>query len=90
MADVGAKVDVSGAAGFIQVAGAHGATASLWSWSDAGTVSANVSGFAWGGSFAATGGRYIGSDGTTQADPRAKGGTFMLGGGCDLAAPGYD
>ncbi len=80
VAEAGAKVDVSGAAGFIQVAGARGATTSLWSWSDAGTVSAHVTGFAWGGDFAALGGRYIGTDGAVQADSRASNGTFMLGG----------
>lgn len=81
MSDAGAKVDVSGAAGVVQVAGARGATTSLWSWSDAGTVNVDVSGFAWGGSFAATGGRYVAADGTTQADARANGGTIRLGGG---------
>jgi filamentous hemagglutinin family protein len=80
VAETGAKVDVSGAAGFIEVAGARGATTSLWSWSDAGTVSAHVIGFAWGGEFAALGGRYIGANGAVQADSRAGGGTFMLGG----------
>ncbi|MES2194871.1 MAG: filamentous hemagglutinin family protein [Pseudomonadota bacterium] len=82
VADAGARLDVSGSAGSIQVAGARGATSSsLWSWSDAGTVNANVSGFAWGGSLAAMGGRYVGSDGTAQADTRANGGTVKLGGG---------
>ena len=81
MAEAGAQLDVSGAAGFIQIAGARGATSSLWWWTDAGTVSADVSRFAWGGSLAATGGRYIGSDGAAQADSRANGGTFKLGGG---------
>ncbi|RXT36471.1 hypothetical protein B5V03_32950 [Bradyrhizobium betae] len=76
-----AKVDISGAAGFIQVAGARGATSSLWSWSDAGTVNVDVSRFAWGGSFAAAGGRYVAADGTTQADARANGGIIRLGGG---------
>jgi filamentous hemagglutinin family protein len=81
VADAGAKLDVSGSAGFVQVAGAHSATSSLWLWSDAGTVNVDVSQFAWGGSFAATGGRYVGADGTAQADPRANGGTLRLGGG---------
>lgn len=81
VADAGAVVDVSGAAGNIQVAGARGATTSQWSWSDAGTVSADVSGFSWGGSFAAAGGRYVAGDGTVHADARANGGTILLGGG---------
>ncbi|MET4169516.1 filamentous hemagglutinin family protein [Bradyrhizobium sp. LA6.1] len=81
VADAGAVVDVSGAAGNIQVAGARGATTSQWSWSDAGTVSADVSGFSWGGSFAAAGGRYVANDGTLHADARANGGTILLGGG---------
>ncbi|MET4084738.1 filamentous hemagglutinin family protein [Bradyrhizobium sp. LA7.1] len=81
VADAGALVDVSGAAGNIQVAGARGATTSQWSWSDAGTVSADVSGFSWGGSFAAAGGRYVAADGTVHADSRANGGTILLGGG---------
>ncbi|MFK4655704.1 filamentous hemagglutinin family protein [Bradyrhizobium japonicum] len=81
VADAGAVVDVSGAAGNIQVAGARGATTSQWSWSDAGTVSADVSGFSWGGSFAAAGGRYVGGDGAVHADSRANGGTILLGGG---------
>lgn len=81
VADAGALVDVSGAAGNIQVAGARGATTSQWSWSDAGTVSADVSGFSWGGSFAAAGGRYVAGDGTLHADARANGGTILLGGG---------
>ncbi|MFB9261985.1 filamentous hemagglutinin family protein [Bradyrhizobium erythrophlei] len=81
VADSGALVDVSGAAGNIQVAGARGATSSQWTWSDAGTVSANVGGFAWGGGFAAAGGRYVAGDGGVQADARANGGTILLGGG---------
>lgn len=81
VADAGAVVDVSGAAGNIQVAGARGATTSQWSWSDAGTVSADVSGFSWGGSFAAVGGRYVAADGSLQSESRANGGTILLGGG---------
>lgn len=81
VADAGAVVDVSGAAGNIQVAGARGATTSQWSWSDAGAVSADVSGFSWGGSFAAAGGRYVAGDGSLQAESRANGGTVLLGGG---------
>lgn len=81
VADAGAKLDVSGSAGTVQVAGAHGATSPLWLWSDAGTVNADVSQFAWGGSFAAMGGRNVDAAGTTQADPRANGGTLRLGGG---------
>ncbi|MBR0964138.1 filamentous hemagglutinin family protein [Bradyrhizobium diazoefficiens] len=81
VADAGASVDVSGAAGTIQIANARGAVSSQWSWSDAGTVSADVSGFAWGGSFAAAGGRYGAADGSVQSDARANGGTILLGGG---------
>jgi filamentous hemagglutinin family protein len=81
VADAGATVDVSGAAGTVQVQGSRGSTSSVWSWSDAGTVSADVGGFAWGGSFVATGGRYVGTDGITHADPRANNGTLILGGG---------
>jgi filamentous hemagglutinin family protein len=81
VADAGATVDVSGSAGTVQVQGSRGNTSSVWSWSDAGTVSADVGGFALGGSFVATGGRYLGTDGITHADPRANNGTFILGGG---------
>lgn len=81
VSDAGAVVDVSGAAGNVQVAGARGATTSQWSWSDAGTVSADVTGFSWGGSFAAAGGRYIAADGSTRTESRANGGTVLLGGG---------
>lgn len=81
VADAGALVDVSGAAGNIQVVGARGAITSQWSWSDAGTVSADVNGFSWGGSFAAAGGRYVAGDGAVHADSRANGGTILLGGG---------
>jgi filamentous hemagglutinin family protein len=81
VADAGALVDVSGAAGNIQVANARGVTSSVWSWSDAGTVSADVTGFAWGGSFAAAGGRYVAGDGSVKSDSRANGGTVLLGGG---------
>ena len=79
VADAGAQLDVSGSAGAIQLAGTQGG--SVWSWSDAGVVSADVSAFAWGGSFAAMGGRYLGADGVAHADPRANGGTIILGGG---------
>ncbi|OAF02723.1 hypothetical protein AYJ54_25965 [Bradyrhizobium centrolobii] len=81
VADAGALVDVSGAAGNVQVVTGRNATTSQWSWSDAGTVNADVSGFAWGGSFAAAGGRYAAGDGSVQADSRANGGTILLGGG---------
>ncbi|KQT03020.1 MULTISPECIES: filamentous haemagglutinin family protein [unclassified Bradyrhizobium] len=81
VADAGAVVDVSGAAGSIQVANGRNASTTQWTWSDAGTVSANVSGFAWGGSFAAAGGRYVASDGSVKSDTRASGGTVLIGGG---------
>jgi filamentous hemagglutinin family protein len=77
----GAEVDVSGAAGAVQFAGPHGSRSSVWSWSDAGTFSADVTGFAWGGSFAAAGGRYVGADGKTHADSRANNATVVLSGG---------
>jgi filamentous hemagglutinin family protein len=80
VADAGALVDVSGSAGTIQVGGIRGVTSSVWSWSDAGTVSADVNGFAWGGSFVAMGGRSVGADGAAHADPRANNGTIILGG----------
>nr|WP_246250208.1 filamentous haemagglutinin family protein [Bradyrhizobium cajani] len=81
VADTGALVDVSGAAGNIQIANARASISSQWSWSDAGTVSADVNGFAWGGNFAAAGGRYVTADGSVNSDSRANGGTVLLGGG---------
>ncbi|WP_163277393.1 hypothetical protein, partial [Enterobacter hormaechei] len=44
-------------------------------------VSADVTGYAWGGNFAAVGGRYVAADGSVQSDARANGGTVLLGGG---------
>lgn len=79
VADAGAKVDVSGSAGTAQVASGRG-TSSVWEWSDAGTIRADVGGFAWGGSFVAMGGRFVGSDGQVHADTRANNGTLILGG----------
>ncbi|QQN61947.1 filamentous hemagglutinin family protein [Bradyrhizobium diazoefficiens] len=74
VAMTGAKVDVSGAAATLLVAnsgGAHpGTFTSMRSWSDAGSVSIDVGAFAWGGTFVAR-----------AIDPRAHGGTLMLGGG---------
>jgi filamentous hemagglutinin family protein len=81
VADAGAIVDVSGAAGSIQVANGRNSPTTQWAWSDAGIVSANVSGLAWGGSFAAAGGRYVASDGSVKSDTRASGGTVLIGGG---------
>ncbi|MGJ4996983.1 filamentous hemagglutinin family protein [Bradyrhizobium sp. HKCCYLS3077] len=80
VADAGALVDVSGAAGNIGVGSGRGST-SVWSWSDAGTVNVDTSGFAWGGSFAAAGGRFVGADGQLRAETRANNGTIVLGGG---------
>lgn len=81
VADAGAVVDVSGAAGSIQVANGRNSPTTQWAWSDAGTVSANVTGLAWGGSFAAAGGRYAASEGSVKSDTRASGGTVLIGGG---------
>ncbi|WP_027534665.1 filamentous haemagglutinin family protein [Bradyrhizobium sp. WSM3983] len=77
VAESGAVVDVSGYAGAIQIANS-GATSSVWSWSDAGTVSINSGALLWGGSFLAKGGV---SPTTGQSDSRANGGTILLGGG---------
>ncbi|WFU84465.1 filamentous hemagglutinin family protein [Bradyrhizobium sp. CIAT3101] len=74
VAMTGAKVDVSGAAGTLQVANSGSTRPSTFtlmsSWSDAGSVSIDVGAFAWGGTFVAR-----------AIDPRAQGGTLMLGGG---------
>ncbi|HWM46427.1 MAG TPA: filamentous hemagglutinin family protein [Xanthobacteraceae bacterium] len=82
VAEDGALVDVSGAAGVVRAASGdkRGADA-VWSWSDGGTVQVNAAGFAWGGTFAAGGGRYVGADGRTRRDARAANGTLILGGG---------
>jgi filamentous hemagglutinin family protein len=77
------QVDVSGYAGVVQIAAGRGRSSTAV-WSDAGTVSVDVVGLAWGGSFAATGGRL--SDGTAMlaADGKtsvANNGTIILGGG---------
>lgn len=84
-ADAGAVVDVSGAAGKIKVANGRAGPSEQDSWSDAGTVSANVVRYNWRGSFAATGGRAIATDGSVvnsvPPDARANGGTVLLGGG---------
>jgi filamentous hemagglutinin family protein len=84
-ADAGAVVDVSGAAGKIKVANGRAGPSEQDSWSDAGTVSADVVRFDWRGSFAATGGRAIATDGSVvnsvPPDARANGGTVLLGGG---------
>nr|WP_083794852.1 filamentous haemagglutinin family protein [Bradyrhizobium sp. ORS 278] len=87
VSDVGAQVDVSGAAGSVQVRGARGTTApSVWSWSDAGTVKVDVTGYAWGGSFTAVGGRFVGTDGQLRGETRANNGTVVLGGGAIVLA----
>ena len=71
VAEAGAELDVSGYAGVIEVqSGLRSGKQSVWSWSDAGNVSTDVGGFAWGGTFKAAGG-----------DPRANNGTIILGGG---------
>uniref|UniRef100_Q07LL2 Filamentous haemagglutinin family outer membrane protein n=1 Tax=Rhodopseudomonas palustris (strain BisA53) TaxID=316055 RepID=Q07LL2_RHOP5 len=72
LAETGAMVDVSGAAGVIEVLGDQrtNASTSLGSWSNAGTVSVDAGAFLWGGTLKAAGG-----------DPRASNGTIILGGG---------
>lgn len=83
VAESGLQVDVSGYAGVVQIAAGRTGAASTWLWSDAGSVSVDVFGFAWGGSFAATGGRLsdgtamLGGDGKTAV---ANNGTIILGG----------
>lgn len=85
VAEAGAQVDLSGYAATIQVkSGPRDQGYSFQSWSDAGTVKIDAAAFAWGGTFAAKGGRL--SDGTQvlAADgktPVANGGTIILGGG---------
>lgn len=84
VAESGLQVDVSGYAGQVQVAGTRGKTSSTWLWSDAGGVQIDATGLAWGGTFAAAGGRL--SDGTVMraADGKtaiANNGTVILGGG---------
>lgn len=78
VAEQGAVVDISGISATIQAAAStrHGVT-SVAMWSDAGTVSANVNSFLWGGTFVAEGGR---SPITGQANPFANAGTLLLGG----------
>ena len=69
----GAKVDVSGAAATLLVANSGDVRperfTSMSAWSDAGSVSIDAGAFVWGGSFVAR-----------AIDPRAHGGTLMLGG----------
>ncbi|MCP4618176.1 MAG: filamentous hemagglutinin N-terminal domain-containing protein [Bradyrhizobium sp.] len=78
VAEQGAKVDVSGYAGTVAVKRADRSILTLDAWSDAGTVAINSGAFVWGGTFVGLGGR---SPATGAADPRANGGTLMLGGG---------
>ncbi len=78
VADAGAKVDVSGYASTVTVKSADGSVTTMDAWSDAGTVAINTGAFAWGGTFVGLGGR---SPVSGAADPRANGGTLMLGGG---------
>lgn len=80
VAEAGAKVDVSGYAGPITLKDYFSGSTTMDAWSDAGTVSINSGAFVWGGTFAGLGGR---SPVTGAADPRANGGTFILGGGYD-------
>ncbi|MGP9814536.1 filamentous hemagglutinin family protein [Rhodopseudomonas sp. NSM] len=85
----GLQVDVSGYAGFISVA--SGRTISpYWAWGDAGSVSVNSGAFLWNGSFAALGGRYRDAGGVFAADPRANGGTIILGGAPLTLAQSFD
>lgn len=78
VADVGANLDVSGYAGSVTVKDASGGVKTMDAWTDAGTVSVNSGAFVWGGKLVGLGGR---SPVSGAADPRANGGTLMLGGG---------
>ena len=84
VAESGLQVDVSGYAGQVQLAGARGQTSSTWLWSDAGGVQIDAAGLAWGGTFAAAGGRLSGGTVIRAADGKtavANNGTVILGGG---------
>lgn len=78
VADVGANVDVSGYSGSLTVKGSSGGVTTMAAWTDAGTVAVNTGAFVWGGKLVGLGGR---SPVSGAADPRANGGTLMLGGG---------
>lgn len=78
VADVGAKVDVSGYSSTVTVKDAGGGVTTTDAWSDAGTVAVNTGAFAWGGTLVGLGGR---SPISGAADPRANGATLILGGG---------
>lgn len=77
VAQAGATVDVSGVSATIQAGTGPRSLTNVAMWSDAGTVSADVGAFVWGGNFVAAGGR---SPVTGQANPLANGGTLILGG----------
>ncbi|MCK9917202.1 filamentous hemagglutinin family protein [Microbacteriaceae bacterium K1510] len=76
VSEAGAVVDVSGVAATLMVRNmrtgllTETSVSALPSWSDAGTVEVNTGAFLWAGSFAAR-----------EGDPRANGGTLILGGG---------
>ncbi|TKW80392.1 MAG: filamentous hemagglutinin N-terminal domain-containing protein, partial [Bradyrhizobium icense] len=78
VAEAGAVVDVSGYSGTVALKNAAGSVTTMDAWSDAGTVAINSGAFVWGGAFVGLGGR---SPVSGEADPRANGGTLMLGGG---------
>jgi len=78
VAEAGAKVDVSGYAGSVDVRDRARNTSPVWMWSDAGSVSLDTGALLWGGSFIANGGF---SPLTGQSDARANNGTIILGGG---------
>lgn len=80
VAEAGAKVDVSGYSGPVTLKDHFSGITTMDAWSDAGTVSINSGAFVWGGTIVGLGGR---SPVSGAADPRAKGGTFILGGGYD-------
>ena len=78
VADAGANVDVSGYSSPVTVKAANGSVTNMDAWSDAGTVAVNSGAFVWGGTLVGVGGR---SPVSGAADPRANGGTLILGGG---------
>src|SRR5262249_16940875 len=83
VAEAGAVVDVSGYSGTVTLKKAAGGVTTMDAWSDAGTVTINSGAFVWGGTFVGLGGR---SPVSGAADPRANGGTLMLGGGYVLSS----
>ncbi|PZA13629.1 hypothetical protein DNX69_04555 [Rhodopseudomonas palustris] len=85
----GLQVDVSGYAGLVSYVSGRTVTP-YWSWADAGSVEIDSGAFLWNGSFAALGGRYRDAAGNFAAEPRANGGTIVLGGGAMTLAQSFD